>query len=143
MIRPFQPDDMPELLALWLESTTLAHPFIRADYWLESLPLVRDEYLPQALSWVDERDGDMTGFISILMGEFIGAVFVAPRYHHQGIGQRLLAQAKRRFPVLALEVYQLNHRARQFYWRQDFRQIGKNFNTETGHFLLTLQWRSH
>ncbi|MEA9389966.1 N-acetyltransferase [Acerihabitans sp. TG2] len=143
MIRPFQSDDIPELLALWLESTTLAHPFIRADYWLESLPLVRDEYLPQSLSWVDERDGEMTGFISILMGQFIGAVFVAPRYYHQGIGQGLLAQAKQRFTVLALEVYQLNHRARHFYWHQDFRQIGKNFNAETGHTLLTLQWRRH
>ncbi|WP_413736322.1 N-acetyltransferase [Sodalis sp. RH21] len=142
MIRLFQPADMPGLLALWLESTMRAHPFIRADYWLESLPLVRDEYLPQSVSWLEERDGILAGFISVLMGQFVGAIFVAPRYHRQGIGQALMAVAKRRYPVLTLEVYQLNRPACEFYYRQDFRQIGKNFNADTGHALLTLQWRS-
>lgn len=142
MIRCFKPADMPALLALWLESTTHAHPFIQPGYWLESLPLVRDEYLPQSLSWVDEQEGIITGFISVLLGQFIGAVFVATRYHHQGIGQALLAEVKRRYPVLALEVYQLNQRACRFYYQQDFRQIGRQFNAETGHTLLTLQWRS-
>ncbi|HEY0209703.1 N-acetyltransferase [Acerihabitans sp.] len=142
MIRPLLPADMPALLALWLDSTTRAHPFIRAGYWRESLPLVRDEYLPQARSWVDERDGVITGFISVLMDQFVGAVFVAPRYHRQGIGRGLMAQAKRCYPVLSLEVYRLNRAACHFYYRQDFREIGQAFNAETGHVLLTLQWRA-
>ncbi|WP_410012967.1 N-acetyltransferase [Sodalis sp. C49] len=142
MIRPFVPGDMPALLALWLDSTTRAHPFIRAGYWLESLPLVRDDYLPQARSWVAERDGVITGFISVMMEQFVGAVFVAPRYHRQGIGQALMTRVKQRYPVLTLEVYQLNRAACHFYYRQDFREIGKAFNAETGHMLLTLQWRA-
>lgn len=142
MIRSYVPGDMQALLALWLDSTTRAHPFIRAEYWQESLPIVRDDYLPDALSWIDERDGEMTGFISVLMGQFIGAVFVAPRFHRQGIGQNLMAQVKQRFSVLTLEVYQLNHTACKFYYRQGFRQIARSFNPETCHMLLTLQWRA-
>lgn len=142
MIRPSLPGDMPVLLALWLDSTTRAHPFIRAAYWRESLPLVRDEYLPGAQSWVDERDGVITGFISVMMEQFVGAIFVAPSYHRQGIGQALMARVKQRYPVLTLEVYQLNRTACDFYYRQDFREIGKTFNAETGHVLLTLQWRA-
>ncbi len=141
MIRPLQSGDMPPLLDLWLESTIQAHPFIRSAYWLESLPLVRDEYLPQSISWVDERDGTLTGFISILMDRFIGAVFVSPAYYRRGIGSALMATAKQHYPVLSLEVYRLNRPARAFYYRQGFQEIGSSFNIETGHSILTLQWR--
>ncbi|XBS72019.1 N-acetyltransferase [Acerihabitans sp. KWT182] len=142
MIRPFHYGDMQPLLDLWLESTTWAHPFIHSDYWLESLPLVRDEYLPESVSWVAERDGRLAGFISIMMDQFIGAIFVSPSHHRQGIGSALMAQAKRRYPVLSLEVYRLNRSALAFYHRQGFREIGSAFNAETNHSILTLQWRS-
>ena len=141
MIRYFHSGDMRPLLDLWLESTTQAHPFIPSDYWQESLPLVRDEYLPQSISWVDERDGNLTGFISVLMEQFLGAIFVSPAYYRQGIGTALMEKAKQHFPVLSLEVYRLNRPARAFYYRQGFREIGSAFNTETGHSILTLQWR--
>ncbi|WP_213991261.1 N-acetyltransferase [Sodalis sp. dw_96] len=141
MIRGFETGDMQPLLDLWLESTTRAHPFISSGYWLASLPLVRDEYLPQSVIWVDERNGNLTGFISVLMDQFIGAVFVSPAYYRQGIGGALMKKAKRHYPVLLLEVYRLNHPARAFYYRQGFREIGSAFNVETGHSVLTLQWR--
>ncbi|TKI07270.1 N-acetyltransferase [Martelella alba] len=141
MIRQFRQDDMQPLLSLWLESTTLAHPFIGSDYWLESLPLVRDEYLPGSRSWVDEQNGKLTGFISIMMERFIGAIFVAPAFNRQGIGSALMARAKQRYAVLSLEVYRLNHPARAFYHQQGFRQTGSVFNEETGHRILLLQWR--
>ncbi len=141
MIRPFQSADMQPLLDLWLESTTRAHPFIHSGYWVESLPLVRDEYLPQSVSWVDERGGSLTGFISVLMDQFIGAIFVSPAYYRQGIGSALMEKAKQHYPVLSLEVYRLNRPARAFYYRQGFREIGSAFSVETGHRILTLQWR--
>jgi putative acetyltransferase len=111
MIRPFQPGDIDPLLSLWLQSTISAHPFISPDYWRESLPLVRDEYLPQSRSWVAVQEGLLTGFISVMMDQFIGAVFVAPGYFRQGIGGLLMARAKQRYPVLSLEVYRLNRSA--------------------------------
>ena len=142
MIRPFADGDMQALLALWLDSTIRAHPFIRTEYWLESLPLVRDEYLPQSRSWVDERDGVLTGFLSVMMEQFVGAVFVAPGYSRQGIGSALMARAKRHYPALSLEVYRLNRPARAFYYHQGFRETGSTYNAETGHRILILQWRA-
>lgn len=142
MIRPFQPGDIEPLLALWLQSTIRAHPFISPDYWHESLPLVRDEFLPQSRSWVAEHEGVLTGFISVMMDQFIGAVFVAPGYWRQGIGSSLMALVKRHYPVLSLEVYRLNRSARAFYYQQGFRECGSMFNAETGHNILTLYWRA-
>ena len=41
MIREAQRSELPAILELWLESTTWGHPFIKANYWRECIPLVR------------------------------------------------------------------------------------------------------
>ena len=91
MIRAARSDDLPALLELWLVSTTQAHPFIDESYWLESLGLVREVYLPGAQTWVWEENG-LKGFISVMDARFIGALFVAPDALSQGIGKALLTE---------------------------------------------------
>ena len=54
------------LLALWLDSTIHAHPFISESYWRDSVAVVRDVYLPAASTWVWEQDGELKGFVSVL-----------------------------------------------------------------------------
>ncbi|TCV95499.1 N-acetyltransferase [Biostraticola tofi] len=141
MIRPLRHDDTEAVTALWLLSTTLAHPFISPAYWQESLPMLRDDCLPQSWSRTDEQHGVLTGFICVSRESYISALFISPLYHRQGIGNRLMAHAKRQFPMLMLEVYQLNRAARRFYRREGFRLIGRYRNEETGHLVLILQWR--
>ncbi|TMV36954.1 GNAT family N-acetyltransferase, partial [Salmonella enterica subsp. enterica serovar Kentucky] len=46
MIRKSQSEDMASILALWMQSTIYAHPFIEERYWHESEAIVRDVYLP-------------------------------------------------------------------------------------------------
>mgnify|MGYP000574283079 CR=1 FL=1 len=57
MIREAQRSELPAILELWLESTTWGHPFIKANYWRDCIPLVRDAYLANAQNWVWEEDG--------------------------------------------------------------------------------------
>lgn len=40
MIREAQRSELPAILELWLESTTWGHPFIKANYWRDCIPLV-------------------------------------------------------------------------------------------------------
>lgn len=47
MIREAQRSELPAILELWLESTTGAS-FIKANYWRDCIPLVRDAYLANA-----------------------------------------------------------------------------------------------
>ena len=54
MIREAQRSELPAILELWLESTTWGHPFIKANYWRDCIPLVRDAYLANAQNWVWE-----------------------------------------------------------------------------------------
>lgn len=55
MIRQSTPDDLAPILALWMDSTIYAHPFIEERYWRESEPIVRDVYLPAAQTWYGRK----------------------------------------------------------------------------------------
>ncbi|PWC19625.1 N-acetyltransferase [Brenneria corticis] len=142
MIRAYQPQDLNPLMSLWLESTTLAHPFISADYWRESAPLVRDIYLPRSQTWIYQDRERMAGFISVLEGRFIGALFVRRHYYGKNIGAALIQYAQRQFSLLSLEVYQRNGRACAFYRKHGFVVMAENFNRETRATTLIMQWAS-
>jgi len=141
MIRAARSDDLPALLELWLVSTTQAHPFIDESYWLESLGLVREVYLPGAQTWVWEDNG-LKGFISVMDARFIGALFVAPDALSQGIGKALIRHAMARFPDLSLEVYQKNTRAVHFYHLQGFRIEESAWQNETHHPTWIMRWQA-
>lgn len=106
MIREAQRSELPALLELWLESTIWGHPFIKSSYWRDCIPLVRDAYLANAQSWVWEEDGKLLGFVSIMEGRFLAAMFVAPKAVRRGIGKALMQYVQQRHPHLMLEVYQ-------------------------------------
>ena len=88
MIRESNADDLAPILALWMESTIFAHPFIEERYWRESEPIVRDVYLPAAQTWVWEEEGELKGFVSVIDDRFLGALFVAV-----GVDTTLLARS--------------------------------------------------
>ncbi|MFZ1874857.1 MAG: N-acetyltransferase [Chania sp.] len=127
-------------MALWLASTTLAHPFIAAEYWQQSAQLVRESYLPRAENWVYLHSGQIVGFISVLNERFIGALFVKQNFHGKGIGQALMNYVQQRHSWLSLEVYEWNRRACAFYRKQGFREMKRLFNQETQAFTLIMNW---
>ncbi|WP_449545917.1 N-acetyltransferase [Lelliottia amnigena] len=142
MIRKWQSEDTAPLLSLWLESTTDAHPFIDAKYWVESEALVRDAYLPSAETWVWEESGEVRGFISVMQQQFIGALFVATPYLGKGIGHALIQHVQQTYPHLSLEVYQKNSRAVNFYHAQGFRIEDSAWQEETQHPTWIMSWQA-
>ncbi len=142
MIRKWNTKQFDPLLELWLESTTFAHPFISAQYWQESLSIVRDTYLPAAETWVWEDEQRLQGFVSVIESRFIGALFVAPEVIRQGIGHALLNVVKQHFSDLSLEVYQKNSRAVNFYHAQGFRIEDSAWQEETRHPTWIMRWQA-
>ena len=142
MIRKWNTSQFEPLLGLWLESTTYAHPFIAEQYWQESLPIVRDTYLPAAETWVFEEEQRLQGFVSVIEARFVGALFVAPNRLHHGIGSALLSVVKQRFSELSLEVYQKNSRAVNFYHAQGFRIQDSAWQDETRHPTWIMHWQA-
>lgn len=140
MIRKWDTEDTAPLLALWLDSTIHAHPFISESYWRDSVAVVRDVYLPAASTWVWEQDGELKGFVSVLDSRFVGALFVAPGATRQGIGRALLDEVKQHYAWLSLEVYQKNESAVSFYHAQGFRIEDCAWQDDTQHPTWIMRW---
>ncbi len=140
MIREAQRSELPAILELWLESTTRGHPFIKANYWRDCIPLVRDAYLANAQNWVWEEDGKLLGFVSIMEGRFLAAMFVAPKAVRRGIGKALMQYVQQRHPHLLLEVYQKNQPAIDFYHAQGFHIVDCAWQDETQLPTWIMSW---
>lgn len=142
MIRESHSTDLPSILALWLESTIFAHPFIPACYWRESETIVRDVYLPAARTWVWEENGVLKGFASVLEARFLGALFVAPDALRCGTGTALVRYVQQRFTRLSLEVYQKNQNAVNFYHALGFRIEDSAWQEDTQHPTWIMSWQA-
>ncbi len=140
MIRKATPADIDKIMQLWLETNTKAHDFIAPSYWQKHFDEVKNHYLPQAETFVYEDKHQLKGFISILLDNFVGALFVDTRYQRQNIGTKLLDYARKQKSSLNLKVYALNQPAIRFYQKNDFKILAEKFDESTQNKELIMGW---
>ncbi|MEW8993362.1 N-acetyltransferase [Clostridium sp.] len=140
-IRAFNIEDIEEVVDIWLNSNIAAHNFIHEDYWNSNYELVKTQYIPNSETYIYEEEGKVKGFLSIMKGEFIGAVFVNVNYQSKGIGKALINYAKERYNKLSLTVYEENIRAVEFYEREGFNIILSQIDEATGKNELMMKWK--
>lgn len=87
---------------------------------------------------VDERDGRVAGFLS-LIGNEVGAIFVDPTMHGLGIGRGLMDRASSLRPHLELGVFEANEVGRRFYDLYGFRETDRGIHVQTGQAELRLR----
>ena len=75
MIRPLQAADIPVVLNLWLQNTKQAHPYISVSHWENNIDLARQMLANLAETYVFVDKHKIKGFISLLPGDFVGALF--------------------------------------------------------------------
>jgi len=137
MIRSYQHADLNDLLDTWHAASQVAHPFLTEDFFEEELRNIPDIYLPMADTFVYEREGRVVGFIA-LIGIEVGAIFVHPEFHGQGIGRALMDHAHHRRGNLEVEVFKANRIGREFYRRYGFSFMDEHIHEETGESMLRL-----
>ncbi|MFM1918370.1 MAG: putative N-acetyltransferase YjaB [Candidatus Hydrogenedentota bacterium] len=100
--------------------------------------MIRDVYMPNAETCVYEQDGKVVGFLSLLDNE-VGAVFVQPAHHGQGIGRSLLDHAQTIRPTLFLEVFRENQRSVNFYLNYGFTAVSERPHESLGNVLIRME----
>jgi ribosomal protein S18 acetylase RimI-like enzyme len=82
------------------------------------------------------------GFLARLGGE-VDALYLAPRARRQGLGRRLLDEAKAAEPWLTLWTFQANTAAQAFYAAQGFVEIERGDGSGNAEGLpdVRLEWR--
>ncbi len=139
MIRKHKGEDLEQIINVWYQSSTLAHPFLNSTFVEKVKPDMANIYIPNSETWVYEIDNSIVGFISMMDNE-IGGLFVLPNNHSKGIGTKLVDFIKKEHSGLEVEVFEKNRIGRAFYDKYGFEKIKKYNHEESGYEVLRLKF---
>lgn len=140
MIRKLEIRDIDKIMEIWLETSIIAHDFIKKQYWIDNYEAVKNKYIPNSETFLYEENNEIKGFISIMSREFIGALFVSKDFQREGIGSKLIKFAKCNYKVLVLNVYKDNVNAVNFYKKQKFKILSENLDEDTNKVEFTMRY---
>ena len=137
-------DRLGEIATLWVTSWSEAMPdldFESRREWLVGYlaELTRKGVILRGAFAEDEA---LLGFITIETATgYIDQIAVAPSAKGKGVAAALIGEARRLSPGrLDLDVNEANPRARRFYEKQGFIQVGTGTSERTGLPLIKLRW---
>lgn len=136
------PQQLDQLMSIWLSGNLTAHPFVHTGYWHEQAPFVRAA-LQEAeiiMGLADDPDDRILGFIG-LQANYIAGLFIRKDAQHQGIGTALLTLVKNNHQCLRLNVYIANRQAVAFYHHSGFRVLNQTIDQATNQPEYTMQWQ--
>ncbi len=136
-IRQYEVSDLEGVLDSWEVATRLVHPFMTDEFIAQERKNVAEIYMPNTDTWVAELEGEIKGFIA-LMGNEVGAIFLQPNCHGQGIGKALMDKAQKIHGNLEVEVFKVNSIGRSFYSKYGFEQREEKLHEQTGQQVLCL-----
>ncbi|MEA2885137.1 MAG: putative acetyltransferase [Bradyrhizobium sp.] len=141
--RPYTAADEEAAIALWRDTWQQAYPSIdfaaRETWWRERWAR---ELVPNANIVVAERDGALTGFVTIDAKGYLDQLVVAPAQWGSPLATALLDEAKRLSPDgVTLLVNTDNARAIRFYRRNGFVDAGGDVNPTSGKPVLRMEWK--
>ncbi|HBI12000.1 MULTISPECIES: GNAT family N-acetyltransferase [Akkermansia] len=141
-IEHYQNRDETEVLNIWLKASEQAHSFAGVGFWCGLVEDMRQVYLPRARTWVCRDGGRVVGFACLVGEGELAALFVAPERQCEGIGTALLDWVKEHSKgMLTVGVYEENARARAFYRRGGFEEIGSREDELTGSREYRMEWK--
>lgn len=147
-IRKYTGADLKGVLSSWENGSKLAHPFLDEAFVEKVRHDIPDLYLPNAETWVADMDGTVVGFIALVFYQLdddncneVGAFFVEPAFHGNGIGTALMDKAHSLHGDLDVEVFKANPIGRRFYDRYGFHCLKESLHPETGLPVLRLVLR--
>ncbi|MDR0209833.1 MAG: GNAT family N-acetyltransferase [Pseudomonas putida] len=118
--------DYPELVRIWEASVRATHDFMPDAY----IVLLREHVLRRYLDAVmlvccKDSARRIRGFAGVANGR-VDMLFVAPEYHGQGVGKRLLRYAIDELNAERLDVNEQNPQALGFYLHEGFEVTGRS-----------------
>lgn len=140
MIRQYTNQDIDAVVHVWRQASAKAHPFLSPKFMDSEEENVRHVYPKYAKIWVKELDGTIIGFIAMIESE-VGAIFLHPDFHGQGIGKEMMDFAANRHETLTLDIFQDNQIGRRFYDRYGFIQTDQYLHEPSGQQTIKMLYQ--
>lgn len=141
MIRKREEKDNDEIMNIWYETSSLAHPFLDAHFVETVKQEMREMYIPNTKTWVYQDNHVVIGFVSMI-GNEIGGLFVLPKNHSQGIGTQLVNFVRELYGELEVEVFEKNTIGRAFYAKYGFIQTHQYYHSKSNNEILRLHCKA-
>lgn len=138
VIRPYNSNDLDDVLDAWYLASLQAHPFLGDDFLDAERERLAKVWLPASETSVFQKSGRVAGFVS-MVGNEVGGIFVSPKHQNQGIGHALLDHVAATRPYLELEVFKANTIGRRFYDAYGFQVLSEGVDDTTGLPVLRLR----
>ena len=126
MIRAYQAEDLHTVAKIWHASGLDEYHYLPSFQALDAaaaLTVFKDVILAACDIWVEERNGQLRGFMA-LNQSYIDRLYVHPSQQRHGVGSALINFAKSLHPAgLTLHTHQQNTQARKFYDKHGFTAI--------------------
>ena len=124
VLRRATSDDAAAVADVWLRSYKAALPRVRQAHPDDEVRgWFRDVVVPERETWVADADGRVVGLLVLSPGD-LEQLYLDPDWRGRGLGDRLVALAKERFPDgLELWTFQVNGPACRFYERHGFVEV--------------------
>lgn len=140
-ISPLTSEHYPEAVDLWVATWREEMPHLdfesRRGWLLGHL----DELVSGGAKLLGAFGGGLLGFVSIKPDGYVDQLAVSVAAKGRGVADALLAAARQHSPDrLELDVNEHNPRARRFYERQGFFEIGRSISERSGLPLIKLRW---
>lgn len=142
-IRPYADTDLDAVMAAWESASLVGHPFLSETFKDTERYNIPNVYLPNTDTWVCVCDGEVVGFIAMIVGDGpteVGAIFVQSSSHGTGVGRLLMDKARDLYGQLELEVFTENALGRRFYEAYGFVPVSERFHEDAGHMMLRLRY---
>lgn len=137
MIKELNINKLDEVMKIWLYTNIEAHDFIPKEYWINKFDLVK-QMLPAASIYVFDENNIIKGFIGVIEQSYIAGLFVKKEYQGEGIGHKLIEYCKFKYQYIELNVFEKNKNALNFYYKHDFKVLGKKIDEETKELEYTM-----
>ena len=141
-ILQYKPDYLESVIRTWEHASRVGHPFLSKEFVSSEKNNIPAVYLPNGDAWVALIQKDVVGFM-ILHDNEIGALFVQPEFHGQGIGHALVNKAYELHGELYVEVFKKNVIGTKFYSRYGFHFVREYMHTESGMTMLCLNYKKN
>lgn len=140
ILRKVEPQELPELVDLWLTTSLIAHPFVSEAYWRDNKIAMLHQYLPASEVYVIDHGGKLCGFLA-LVDDHVAALFISSSEQGKGYGTQLLDYAKTIRSELTLNVYQKNQQSVQYYQKNDFEVVSETVDSASGEKEYLMRWK--
>lgn len=141
MIRKIEPEEIDDVLDVWINASIQAHGFIDEEFWKSKIDAMRKIYIPNSETYIFTENKFIKGFLS-LHGDTLAAMFVSPEFQSNGIGRKLMEKVKTLRNRLELTVYKENPKAVEFYKKCGFNIIKEKVDVHTGHIEVLMNYSS-